>query len=151
MLIYFEHDNGNIEVVNTDLVTPQLPSAFGPYSKQITYPTFNGPSDYSFTGPYYGADPNENTGETGATTPVESQLTATDSEGDAVGPTGSPLFPLGAGGAYIYFYRANGVLDTRFPMDDATAAADGFSEIATALAAADAVLYLYPDGTSASS
>lgn len=151
MLIYFTHNNGLQEVVNTDLVTPQLPPAFGPYSKQITYPTFNGPSDYSFTGPYYGADPNENTGETGATTPVESQATATDSGGDPVGPTGSPLFPLGSGGAYINFYRSNGNLATRFPMDSASAASDGFGEIADAIAAAEVTLYLYPDGTSVTS
>jgi len=151
MTIEFTHPSGAVEIVNTNLFTPQLLAPSVPYSKLITYPTFNGPDAYSYTGPYYGTDPNANSGATGNTTPVEGQLTAVNGEGDAVGPTGSVLFPLGNGGAYIGFYSPTGVLYTKFKMDDASAAAAGIAEIATAIAAGDAYLYLYPDGSGVTS
>ena len=144
MIIQFQSNSG--EAVNTSFVTPQLMATVGPYSKLITYPTFNGPDAYSYTGPYYGADPNANATALGNTTPVEGQLTAVDSGGDPVGPTGSVLFPLGQGGSYIGFYSPTGVLFTKFKMDDAAAAATGMTTIATALGAGDAILVLGSDG-----
>jgi len=145
MIIQFKTSSG--ETVNTNFVTPQLMATVGPFSKLITYPTFNGPDAYTYTGPYYGADPNGNSGATGNTTPVEGQLTAVDSNGDPVGPTGSVLFPLGQGGAYVGFYSATGVLYTKFKMDDATAAADAITAIGAALGAGDGYMLLDSDGS----
>lgn len=144
MIIQFKTSSG--EAVNTNFVTPQLMATVGPFTKLITYPTFDGPSQYTYTGPYYGANPNANAGTLGNTTPVEGQLEATTSGGVAVGPTGSVLFPLGQGGSYIGFYSPTGVLYTKFKMDDATAAAAGLTTIATALGAGDAILVLGSDG-----
>ncbi len=152
MIIQFEPSG---EVVNTAFVTPQILSTVGPFSKLITYPTYAGSGDYSYSGPYYGVvsppgnDPNYNAGALGNTEPVEGQLTADYDTGEGVvkvGPTGSILFPLGRGGSYIGFYSPTGVLYTKWKMDDDDAVQDGIAAIATALGAGDAYLLLESDG-----
>jgi hypothetical protein len=152
MIIQFEPSG---EVVNTAFVTPQILAPVGPFSKLITYPTYAGSGDYSYTGPYFGVvsppgnDPNYNAGALGNTEPVEGQLTADYDTGEGilkVGPTGSILFPLGRGGYYIGFYSPTGVLYTKFKMDNALAVTTGINTIATALGAGDAFLDLGSDG-----
>jgi hypothetical protein len=152
MIIQFEPSG---EVVNTAFVTPQILSTVGPFSKLITYPTYAGSGDYSYSGPYYGVvsppgtDPNYNLTPLGNTEPVEGQLTADYDTGEGVvkvGPTGSILFPLGRGGSYIGFYSPTGVLYTKWKMDDDDAVQDGIAAIATALGAGDAYLLLESDG-----
>jgi hypothetical protein len=144
-------------VVNTAFVTPQILTPVGPFSKLITYPTYAGSGDYSYTGPYFGDNPGpnynpgnpEDTDLFGKTEPVEGQLTADYVDGEdiiPVGPTGSVLFPLGRGGYYIGFYSPTGVLYTKFKMDNALAVTDGINTIATALGAGDAFLDLGSDG-----
>jgi hypothetical protein len=151
MIIQFKSTSG--EVVNTNFVTPQLMATVGPFTKLITYPTYNAPGDYSYTGPYYGNTPpgvNQNTTPLGRTEPVEGQLTTSYLDEDVLtpfGPTGSYLFPLGQGGSYIGFYSPTGVLYTKFKMEDAAAAAAGITTIATALGAGDAYLLLDVDGS----
>ena len=153
MIIQFQTASG--EVVNTAFVTPQILATVGPFSKLITYPTYAGSGDYSYTGPYFGVvsppgnDPNYNAGALGNTEPVEGQLTADYDTGEGVvkvGPTGSILFPLGRGGSYIGFYSPTGVLYTKWKMDDNQAVQDGIAAIATALGAGDAYLLLLSDG-----
>ena len=153
MIIQFQTASG--EVVNTAFVTPQILATVGPFSKLITYPTYAGSGDYSYSGPYYGVvsppgnDPNYNAGALGNTEPVEGQLTADYDTGEGVvkvGPTGSILFPLGRGGSYIGFYSPTGVLYTKWKMDDNQAVQDGIAAIATALGAGDAYLLLLSDG-----
>jgi hypothetical protein len=158
MIIQFNDVNG--EVVNTNFVTPQLMATVGPFSKLITYPTYNVPGDYSYSGPYYGNTPpgvNDNPGNPsdnpnapgGRTEPVEGQLTTSYFVEDTLtpfGPTGSYLFPLGQGGSYIGFYSPTGVLYTKWKMDNAQAASDGIAAIAAALGAGDPYLLLESDG-----
>jgi hypothetical protein len=149
MIIQFEPSG---EVVNTAFVTPQILTNVGPFSKLITYPTYNAPGDYSYTGPYYGNTPpgvNQNATPLGRTEPVEGQLTTSYLVGEVLtpfGPTGSVLFPLGQGGSYIGFYSSTGVLYTKFKMDNAAAVTTGIATIATALGAGDAFLDLGSDG-----
>jgi hypothetical protein len=152
MIIQFEPSG---EVVNTAFVTPQILATVGPFSKLITYPTYAGSGDYSYTGPYFGDSPNSNGGAPtdtdlfGKTEPVEGQLTADYDDGEEiipVGPTGSILFPLGRGGSYIGFYSPTGVLYTKFKMNNAAAVTTGINTIATALGAGDAFLDLGSDG-----
>jgi hypothetical protein len=153
MIIQFNSTSG--EAVNTNFVTPQILATVGPFSKLITYPTYAGSGDYSYTGPYFGVvsppgnDPNYNAGALGNTEPVEGQLTADYDTGEGilkVGPTGSILFPLGQGGTYLGFYSPTGVLYTKWKMNSASAAADAMTEIATALGAGDAILVIDADG-----
>lgn len=149
MIIQFEPSG---EVVNTAFVTPQILTNVGPFSKLITYPTYNDPGDYSYTGPYYGNTPpgvNQNATPLGRTEPVEGQLTTSYLVGEVLtpfGPTGSVLFPLGQGGSYIGFYSSTGVLYTKFKMDNAAAVTTGIATIAAALGAGDAFLDLGSDG-----
>jgi hypothetical protein len=151
MIIQFNDVNG--EVVNTNFVTPQLMATVGPFSKLITYPTYNVPGDESYTGPYYGNTPpgvNQNLTPFGRTEPVEGKLTTSYFVEDVLtpfGPTGSYLFPLGQGGSYIGFYSPTGVLYTKFKMDDAAAASTGIATIAASLGAGDPYLLLLSDGT----
>jgi len=150
MIIQFQTASG--EVVNTNFVTPQILATVGPFSKLITYPTYNAPGDYSYTGPYYGNTPpgvNQNATPLGRTEPVEGQLTTSYLDEDVLtpfGPTGSILFPLGQGGTYLGFYSPTGVLYTKWKMNSASAAADAMTEIATALGAGDAILVIDADG-----
>lgn len=153
MIIQFNSTSG--EAVNTNFVTPQILATVGPFSKLITYPTYAGSGDYSYSGPYFGVvsppgnDPNYNAGALGNTEPVEGQLTADYDTGEGilkVGPTGSILFPLGQGGTYLGFYSPTGVLYTKWKMNSASAAADAMTEIATALGAGDAILVIDADG-----
>ena len=150
MIIQFNSTSG--EAVNTNFVTPQILATVGPFSKLITYPTYNAPGDYSYTGPYYGNTPpgvNQNTTPLGRTEPVEGQLTTSYLDEDVLtpfGPTGSILFPLGQGGTYLGFYSPTGVLYTKWKMNSASAAADAMTEIATALGAGDAILVIDADG-----
>lgn len=150
MIIQFQTASG--EVVNTAFVTPQILATVGPFSKLITYPTYNAPGDYSYTGPYYGNTPpgiNQNATPLGRTEPVEGQLTTSYLVGEVLtpfGPTGSVLFPLGQGGTYLGFYSPTGVLYTKWKMNSASAAADAMTEIATALGAGDAILVIDADG-----
>ena len=46
MIIQFNSTSG--EAVNTNFVTPQILATVGPFSKLITYPTYNAPGDYSY-------------------------------------------------------------------------------------------------------
>lgn len=150
MIIQFNSTSG--EAVNTNFVTPQILATVGPFSKLITYPTYNAPGDYSYTGPYYGNTPpgiNQNATPLGRTEPVEGQLTTSYLVGEVLtpfGPTGSVLFPLGQGGTYLGFYSPTGVLYTKWKMNSASAAADAMTEIATALGAGDAILVIDADG-----
>jgi hypothetical protein len=150
MIIQFNSTSG--EAVNTNFVTPQILATVGPFSKLITYPTYNAPGDYSYTGPYYGNTPpgiNQNATPLGQTEPVEGQLTTSYLVGEVLtpfGPTGSVLFPLGQGGTYLGFYSPTGVLYTKWKMNSASAAADAMTEIATALGAGDAILVIDADG-----
>ena len=150
MIIQFNSTSG--EAVNTNFVTPQILATVGPFSKLITYPTYNAPGDYSYTGPYYGNTPpgiNQNATPLGNTEPVEGQLTTSYLVGEVLtpfGPTGSVLFPLGQGGTYLGFYSPTGVLYTKWKMNSASAAADAMTEIATALGAGDAILVIDADG-----
>jgi len=150
MIIQFNSTSG--EAVNTNFVTPQILATVGPFSKLITYPTYNAPGDYSYTGPYYGNTPpgiNQNATPLGRTEPVEGQLTTSYLVEEVLtpfGPTGSVLFPLGQGGSYIGFYSPTGVLYTKWKMNSASAAADAMTEIATALGDGDAILVIDADG-----
>ena len=149
MYVQFNPTN---EVVDLSQFTPQVLLG-NPVTKQITYPTANGTAAYTYTGPYYGLNPNDsdagtNPNQTGHTTPVEGQLRATQSAASTpVGPTGSPLFPLGGGKSRIGFYSQTGVLHTSFIMDDAQSAIDGLALIATSIVAGDDYLYMNADGT----
>lgn len=153
MIIQFNSTSG--EAVNTNFVTPQILATNGPWTKLITYPTYAKSGDYSYSGPYFGTSPNANAGAPtdtdlfGNTEPVEGQLTADYDSGEGivkVGPTGSYLFPLGQGGTYLGFYSPTGVLYTKWKMNNASAAADAMTEIATALGAGDAILIIDADG-----
>lgn len=135
MLITYVAAGG--ENVDTNLLTPQVLRGVGTLTKQITYPTADGPSAYTYTGPYYGDDPNASPNQTGHTTPVEGQLVATQSAGPTVvGPTGSPLFPLSRGKQYIGWYTPEGILFTKWEMDSAAAAAAGITDIGSKMNAA---------------
>ncbi len=142
MLIYFTAKNGAKETVDTALHTPQALLGLPATSKQITYPTADGTANYTYTGPYYGTDPNDsdagtNPNQTGHTTPVEGQLRATlSAAATKVGPTGSARFPLAGGDLpSIAWYNASGVLVTKFRMDNTTAVTDGLNNIGLALVA----------------
>jgi hypothetical protein len=140
MLITYVAAGG--ENVDTNLLTPQVLRGVGTLTKQITYPTADGPSAYTYTGPYYGTNPNDsdagtNPNQTGHTTPVEGQTVATQSAGPTVvGPTGSPLFPLSRGRQYIGWYTPEGILFTKWVMNSAAAAAAGITDIGSKMNAA---------------
>lgn len=113
------------EVADTTVATPQAGPIAGPYTKMIT--TYN-----------YGSDFVSDSTGAGDSTPVEGSYSS-----------GSPLFPLGQGGAYISFYGG----DSRsypvwkFRMDDAAAVTTGMATIAAALANGDTAISLDSDGT----